>query len=112
LAEDMKALGQSMVIEKLLTVLDNCDLARKYIKDESALMGFNMMEQQIISALSSFGLEEIDAADKAFDVKLMNAVETEKVDGKEGMVLEVISKGFTLNGKLLRAAGVKVGKEN
>ncbi len=112
LADDMKALGQSMVIEKLLTVLDNCDLARKYIKDESALMGFNMMEQQIISALSSFGLEEIEASDKAFDVKLMNAVETEKVDGKEGMVLEVISKGFTLNGKLLRPAGVKVGKEN
>lgn len=112
LADEMKALGQSMVIEKLLTVLDNCDLARKYIKDESALMGFNMMEQQIISALSSFGLEEIEAADKPFDVKLMNAVETEKVEGKEGIVLEVVSKGFTLNGKLLRAAGVKVGKEN
>ena len=36
LAEEMRALGKSMVIEKMLTVLDNCDLARKYISDESA----------------------------------------------------------------------------
>lgn len=31
LSEEMKTLGKSMVIEKMLTVLDNCDLARKYI---------------------------------------------------------------------------------
>ena len=51
IAEDMKRFGQSMVIEKLLSVLDNCDLARKYVQDEAALTGFNMMETQILSAL-------------------------------------------------------------
>lgn len=110
ITEEMKQLGQTMVIEKLLTVLDNCDLARKYVKDESALMGFNMMEQQIISALNSFGLAEVDADGKDFDPKLMNALESVKAEGQESKVVEVISKGFTLNGKLLRPAGVKVGK--
>lgn len=108
-ADDMKALGISIVIEKMLTVLDNCDLARKYISDESALTGFNMMERQILDALESFGLKEIDAEGKPFDAKLMNALEREKAEGKEDMVVEVISKGYTLNGKLLRPAGVKVG---
>ncbi len=108
-AEDMKALGISIVIEKMLTVLDNCDLARKYISDESALTGFNMMERQILDALESFGLKEIEAEEKPFDAKLMNALEREKAEGKEDMVVEVISKGYTLNGKLLRPAGVKVG---
>ncbi len=108
-AEDMKAFGISMVIEKMLTVLDNCDLARKYISDESALTGFNMMERQILDALESFGLKEIEADGKPFDAKLMNALEREKAEGKEDIVVEVISKGYTLNGKLLRPAGVKVG---
>lgn len=109
LAEEMKALGKSMVIEKMLTVLDNCDLARKYISDESALTGFNMMERQILDALESFGLKEIDASDKDFDAAYMSAVEREKAEGKEGKVVDVLAKGYTLNGKVLRPASVKVG---
>ncbi len=107
--EDMKKLGESIVIEKLLSVLDNCDLARKYIQDEASLMGFNMMETQILNALDSFGLKEVDALDQDFDAKFMSAVEREKCEGKDGKVLEVQSKGYTLNGKLLRPASVKVG---
>ncbi len=109
IGEDMKLLGESIVIEKMLGVLDNCDLARKYIQDESALMGFNMMETQILNALDSFGLKEIDALDQDFDAKYMSAVEREKREDKDGKVIEVVSKGYTLNGKLLRPASVKVG---
>lgn len=109
LADEMRQIGQSVVIEKLLTVLDNCDLARKYIRDEASLTGFNMMEAQILTALSGFGLMEIEADDKVFDAKLMNAVEREKNEQKQGKVTEVLQKGYTLSGKLLRPASVKVG---
>ncbi len=109
IAEDMKQLGQSIVIEKLLAVLDNCELARKYIQDQSALTGFNMMESQILSALSGFGLSEIEALDKDFDAKLMNAVERVKDESKQGKVVEVLAKGYMLSGKLLRPASVKIG---
>lgn len=109
IAEDMKLLGQSVVIEKLLTVLDNCDLARKYIQDEAALTGFNMMESQILSTLKTFGLEEVETDDKDFDAKYMTAVERVKDEQKQGKVVEVLAKGYMLNGKLLRPASVKVG---
>lgn len=109
IAEDMKLLGQSVVIEKMLSVLDNCDLARKYIQDEAALTGFNMMESQILSALKNFGLEEVETDDKDFDAKFMTAVERVKDEQKQGKVVEVLAKGYMLNGKLLRPASVKVG---
>ena len=109
LSEEMKSLGKAMVIEKMLTVLDNCDLARKYITDESALTGFNMMERQILDALEAFGLKEIEAEGKDFDAAEMSAVEREKAEGKEGQVVAVLAKGYTLNGKVLRPASVKVG---
>ena len=109
IAEDMKLLGQSIVIEKMLTVLDNCDLARKYIQDEAALTGFNMMESQILSALKGFGLDEVNTSDADFDAKYMTAVERVKDEQKQGKVVEVLAKGYMLNGKLLRPASVKVG---
>ena len=108
IAQEMKELGQSSVIDKMLGVLDNCDLARKYVQDEAALTGFNMMETQILGALTSFGLEEIEAQGKEFDAKLMAAVERVKDEENAGKVVEVLLKGYTLNGKLLRTASVKV----
>lgn len=109
IAEDMKLLGQSIVIEKLLTVLDNCDLARKYIQDQSALTGFNMMENQILTALAGFGLKEVETDGKVFDAKVMQAVERVKDEQNAGKVVEVLAKGYLLNDKLLRPASVKVG---
>lgn len=110
MGDEMKHLGESHVIEKMLTVLDNCDLARKYLQDQAALQGFNMMETQILSALEGFGLKEVEAIDKEFDAKFMTCFEREKTEdeAKDGKVTEVSQKGYTLNGKLLRAASVKV----
>ena len=62
-----------------------------------------------LSALETFGLKTVEAEGLEFDAKVMNALEREKAEGKEGQVVEVISKGYTLNGKLIRPAGVKVG---
>lgn len=109
IAEEMRLLGQSTVIEKMLTVLDNCDLARKYIQDQVALTGFNMMETQIVNALKGFGLETVEADGKEFDAKFMTAVERVKDEENAGKVVETTQKGYMLNGKLLRPACVKVG---
>lgn len=109
IAEEMRLLGQSTVIEKMLTVLDNCDLARKYIQDQVALTGFNMMETQIVNALKGFGLETVETDGKEFDAKFMTAVERVKDEENAGKVVETTQKGYMLNGKLLRPACVKVG---
>lgn len=110
LAEEMKALGKSMVIERLLGVLDNCALARKYITDEAHLTGFDMMERQLVDALSAFGLEEIAADGADFDPAVMSAVERVKgAPEQDGKVVEVLAKGYKLGGKVLRPASVKVG---
>jgi len=109
IGEDMKALGQTVVIEKLLTVLDNCELAMKYLSDEASLTCFNMMEKQILDALEGFGLKSVETEGKDFDAGLMSAVERVKCEGQDGKVVEVLAKGYTLCGKLLRPSSVKVG---
>ena len=47
--QEMRQLGIAAVVEKMIEVLDNCDRARVYIKDENSLMGFNIMVHQITS---------------------------------------------------------------
>ena len=110
LAEEMKQLGISMVVEKLLGVLDNCDLARKYISDQSALQGFNMMEAQILSALDTFGLKEVEAEGKPFDPNFHNAVmQVAPEEGEEsGIVKIVLMKGYKMGDKVIRHAMVQV----
>ena len=108
--QEMRQLGIAAVVEKMIEVLDNCDRAREYIKDENSLMGFNIMEQQIIIGLKTFGLSEcvISVGDE-LDVQNMHVIERENKPELDGKVTEICSKGYALNGKIIRPAKVKVG---
>ena len=107
---DMKKIGIIAVVEKMIEVLDNCDRARPYIKDPNALMGFNMMEQQIIMGLKTFGLAECDVkVGDELDVKCMEAIERENNPELDGKVTEVVTKGYMIDNIVVRVAKVKVG---
>ena len=95
----------------LIAVLDNCNLARKYIKNKDALVGFTMMEDQLNKAMSQYGLKEIEVQiGDAFDPKIMNAQERVKKEGQEGKVIEIVSKGYCINDKQVRAVTVIIGE--
>ena len=109
--EYMKQLGQEIIMSDLIAVLDNCNLARKYITNKDALVGFTMMEDQLNKAMSQYGLKEIEVQiGDAFDPKIMNAQERVKKEGQEGKVIEIVSKGYCINDKQVRAVTVIVGE--
>ena len=109
--EYMKQLGQEIIMSDLIAVLDNCNLARKYITNKDALVGFTMMEDQLNKAMSQYGLNEIEVQiGDAFDPKIMNAQERVKKEGQEGKVIEIVSKGYCINDKQVRAVTVIIGE--
>lgn len=109
--EYMKQLGQEIIMSDLIAVLDNCNLARKYITNKDALVGFTMMEDQLNKAMSQYGLKEIEVQiGDAFDPKIMNAQERVKKEGQEGKVIEIVSKGYCINDKQVRAVTVITGE--
>ncbi len=68
-----------------------------------------MVFKQLSDVLTNSGLEEISALGEDFDHNLHNAVMTEDTDEYEsGKVSEVIQKGYSLNGKVIRHSMVKV----
>lgn len=77
--------------------------------------GLKMTESILMATLKKHGLERFDPLEEGrkFDPRLDEATFMTKVEGKEdGDVFHTQSKGFTLNGRVLRAAKVGVVKNS
>lgn len=105
------------LLEKLVPVLDSFDMALAAFKSnpndaaQSLQTGINMVYQQLKSALTDAGLEELDATGKVFDPNLHEAVsQQESAELQEGQVVQQLRKGYKLRERLLRPATVVVSK--
>ena len=109
---DFKKFASSSLVEKLLPVLDNFDRALKDKDEEDPFVkGVIMIRDEFLKTLKNEGLEEIESDGCVFDHNLHHAVMTEASDTvKEDHIIETFQKGYTLHGKVLRPAMVKVSK--
>ena len=109
---DFKKFASSSLVEKLLPVLDNFDRALKDKDPEDPFVkGVIMTRDELIKILKNEGLEEIASDGEKFDHNLHHAVMTEESETvEEDYIIETFQKGYTLNGRILRPAMVKVSK--
>jgi len=109
-AEAQLQKGRMEVVEAVLPVLDTFDIAKAHL-DEANLKAFEMVANQFVSILSSFGVEILDVAGQPFDPATMNALSTmDRGEENSGKVVEVYKKGYVCQGKVVRYAEVIVGK--
>ena len=65
--------------------------------------------KSFINVLNGIDLKEIEALDQPFDPAFHQAVLTDSDETKEdGIVLEVLQKGYILKDRVIRASMVKV----
>ena len=95
---------------QLLPVYDNLERALKAeCSDTAFYKGVEMIMDQLMGIFAKLGVEVIQAAGQPFDPALHNAViHVEDETLGENTVAEEFQKGFTLNGKVIRFAMVKV----
>jgi molecular chaperone GrpE len=116
--QDAIKFANESLLQKLIPVLDNFDMALAAAQTsgkgeavQSLQTGVNMIYQQLKSALTEAGLEELDAADKPFDPNLHEAVsQKETAEVPEGQVVQQLRKGYKFRDRLLRPASVVVAK--
>ena len=76
------------------------------------LAGFKMMYATLKEILKRFGVEEIDAYQKPFDATEMEALMTDHDEAfEDGIVLEVLLKGYRLKDRVIRPCSVKVNQK-
>jgi molecular chaperone GrpE len=108
--------ASSEIILELLTVLDDFDRANKSFETatdiEAVKQGFELIHSKLQGILTKKGLEGMDAIGKDFDTDFHEAITEIPAPSKKlkSKVVDVIEKGYLLNGKVIRFAKVVVGK--
>ena len=102
------------LMRELLNVLDSFDLAFRNAATQNTdsaetLRGLELVYKQFVDTLGRFGLKAIEAKGQPFNPNFHQAVTTVLTDEvPENTVVEEMRRGYTLNGRLLRAAMVSV----
>ena len=108
-------IGASMILTKILPIVDNFERAinsvPEDIKDNSFVDGIDKIYKQMLKTFEDLGVKPIEAVGKPFDANLHNAVMTdENAEGEVDTVVEELQKGYMYKDQVLRHSMVKVKK--
>lgn len=101
----------SDLILDLLPVVDNLErsLAAENSEGNSFKEGVQMVFNQLMGILDKKGLKEVEALHKPFDHNVHYGVAFEDSDEfEDGIVIDVLQKGYTVNDKCIRPAMVRI----
>ena len=105
-------MGLEKLAQDILPVVDNFERAIDSAENHDSFYdGIVLIERSLVEVLNKFEIKEIDCLNKPFDPNFEHAVLLSEEEGVEsGLVTEVLQKGYTIDGKVLRPAMVKVSK--
>ncbi len=116
--QNMLKFANQDLITELINVVDNFERAIKLddndLTDELSkfLDGFKMMYANLMEILKKFGVEEINRVGEVFDPSQEQALMTDSIEEMDDdIVIEVLLKGYKLNGRVIRPASVKVNSK-
>ena len=105
--------GKAEAVRPLLGILDEFELtliAASKSDDKKLAKGIEMLYANFVEALKKEGLSEIKT-DGSYDPYVHEIMQTRESDHPEGSILEVVRKGYTLGGIMLRPASVIVAAQ-
>ncbi|MGK3496957.1 nucleotide exchange factor GrpE [Citrobacter youngae] len=103
-------------VNELLPVLDSLDRALEVVnKDNDAMAamveGIELTRKSMLDVVAKFGVQVVADIDVPMDPNVHQAIAmVESDEVAAGNVLMVMQKGYTLNGRTIRAAMVSVAK--
>lgn len=90
------------IFANILSILDDLERAAQHLNDS----GIDMIIASFNNYLKSQGVQEISTDNQLFDPHTMECVER---TGETELVIETLTKGYSLGDTVLRVARVKVG---
>lgn len=94
------------MLSSILDVDNDINIAIKNIKDEESKEGVKLIANKITNFLKTHGIEEIQT--NTYDEELHDVISV--INNSKNEIVEVISKGYTLNGKPFRYPKIILGK--
>ncbi len=113
--ELQKSASREIILD-VLPVVDDLERAIQSFEEhqlsEEAKKGIELIYNKLINILTQKGLKEIKAMEQPFDTDYHEAITNIPAPSKKmkGKIMDVVQKGYTLNGKVIRYAKVVVGQ--
>ena len=108
-------LAAEPIVRRMLEVLDEFELALMAAEQkpdfDRFLHGVELVYAKLVETLGAEGLERIDAQGKPFDPERHEALMGSGAGDGEPVVADVLRQGYTLKGRVVRPAGVRVTHE-
>lgn len=112
--QELVAMASEGTLLKLLPVVDDFEraLQSNTTDVEGMRTGMELIYKLLIRFLQENGVTEIEALDQELNTDFHDAVTQFKVEdeSKRGHVVDVLRKGYLLNGRVLRHAQVVIGE--
>ncbi len=118
--EDKRAMVQfatENLVAELIPVLESFEMARSNkvaweAVDKGWRTGVEYIHSQLLKILEDHGVKEVNPIGQKFDPMRDEAIEHVVVtdEAQDHIITDVVQKGYTLNGKSLKAPRVKVGE--
>jgi molecular chaperone GrpE len=114
--EQLRYAGED-ILKEILPVIDNLERTLAHSHEQSdlskVLAGVELIQRQMIQALGKAGSVVIDKAPCPFEPTQHQALQrVEDQSVPDDTVIEILQKGYVLNGKVIRPAMVKVAKHH
>ena len=112
---ELRKTAASDIFAAILPVVDDFDRASKAMESATEIEvvkeGMQLIQNKLWSIVSSKGLEVMDPLGQDFDPDIHEAITSipSPDESMKGKVLDVLEKGYSLNGKVIRFAKVVVG---
>ena len=118
--KDAELYGGTKLARDLLSVFDNMSRALDNIDDElrkkasAVVEGLELTQRELLSVFSKHKIDQIEPSEgDKFDPKYHQAMFEAPISGTEkGTIIQVMTKGFKIGDRLLRAAQVGVSSNN
>ena len=113
--EEFARYASETVVRDLLPIVDSLDQALVAVDKQSdpqaVIKGVHLIYRQLLGLLEKEGVKRIPTVGERFDPHKHEAVAQVEADGKpEDTVAEEVQVGYTMHGKVIRPAIVKVVK--
>ena len=112
LSIEIQKFAREEFVYQLLPILDHFALAEAHLpedrKGDEWTKGVLQIKTEIEDILKREGVEVIEALGKPFDPAFHESIGSVATEGPENVVMEEAQRGYSLNGRVLRPAKVKI----
>lgn len=113
--DEIARTANDRILLDLLPIMDNFERARQHASEdvtlESLLKGHELIHNQMVTLLTKYEIEPIEAVGKPFDPQLHDAMfQVESEEYPEGIVAQELNKGYKQGDRIIRHSKVAVSK--